>query len=43
MFSVFDENKSWYIEENINNYSNDPTKVKREDPEFSQSNVMHSE
>ncbi|KAA0715627.1 V Activated protein C cofactor Coagulation factor [Triplophysa tibetana] len=42
MFSVFDENKSWYFEENINNYTNDPTKVKREDPEFYQSNVMHT-
>ncbi|XP_057192120.1 coagulation factor V isoform X2 [Triplophysa rosa] len=42
MFSVFDENKSWYIDENINTYFSDPTKVKREDPEFCKSNVMHT-
>lgn len=42
MFSVFDENKSWYIDENINIYCSDLKKVKREDPEFYKSNVMHS-
>lgn len=42
MFSVFDENESWYIDENINTYCSDLKKVKREDPEFYKSNVMHS-
>jgi len=43
MFTVFDENKSWYHDENINTYCSDPKRVKRDDPEFYKSNVMHSE
>lgn len=42
MFTVFDENKSWYLDDNIASYS-EPAKVKKEDPEFYKSNVMHSE
>ncbi|XP_043105316.1 coagulation factor V [Puntigrus tetrazona] len=42
MFTVFDENKSWYHDENINTYCSDPKRVKREDPEFYKSNVMHT-
>uniref|UniRef100_A0A3Q4HR08 Coagulation factor V n=1 Tax=Neolamprologus brichardi TaxID=32507 RepID=A0A3Q4HR08_NEOBR len=42
MFAVFDENKSWYLEDNIHQYCNQ-SKVNREDPEFYKSNIMHSE
>uniref|UniRef100_A0A8C8HDF9 ferroxidase n=1 Tax=Oncorhynchus tshawytscha TaxID=74940 RepID=A0A8C8HDF9_ONCTS len=41
MFTVFDENKSWYLDDNIVSYS-EPAKVKKEDPEFYKSNVMHT-
>ncbi|KAM9486470.1 coagulation factor V isoform 2-T2 [Clarias gariepinus] len=42
MFAVFDENKSWYISENILTYCGDPKNVKIDDPEFYKSNVMHT-
>ncbi|KAG9349604.1 hypothetical protein JZ751_028052 [Albula glossodonta] len=42
VLSVFDENKSWYIDKNINTFCGDPSKVNKEDPEFYNSNVMHS-
>uniref|UniRef100_UPI00398EE7CA coagulation factor V n=1 Tax=Pristiophorus japonicus TaxID=55135 RepID=UPI00398EE7CA len=41
-FSLFDENKSWYIRENIENYCEDPLRVNPNDPEFYDSNLMHS-
>lgn len=43
MFAVFDENKSWYLEDNIKEYCSNPATVKRDDPKFYNSNVMHSE
>ncbi|XP_054670680.1 coagulation factor V isoform X1 [Grus americana] len=42
MFAVFDENKSWYIEDNIKDYCSNPASVKRDDPKFYNSNVMHT-
>ncbi|XP_042644637.1 coagulation factor V isoform X1 [Tyto alba] len=42
MFAVFDENKSWYIEDNIKNYCSNPASVKRDDPKFYNSNIMHT-
>ncbi|KAI5621196.1 coagulation factor V precursor, partial [Silurus asotus] len=42
MFAVFDENKSWYINENILTYCGEPKNVKPDDPEFYDSNVMHT-
>ncbi len=42
LFTVFDENRSWYFEENIKKNSEDPTKIDRNDPDFYNSNVMHS-
>lgn len=42
LFTVFDENRSWYFEENIKQNSEDPTKIDRNDPDFYNSNVMHS-
>ncbi|KAM4557980.1 coagulation factor V isoform 2-T2 [Odontesthes bonariensis] len=41
MFAVFDENKSWYLNDNIRQYS-DRSKVNKADPEFYKSNVMHT-
>jgi len=41
MFAVFDENKSWYLEDNIQQFS-DRSKVNKADPDFYKSNVMHS-
>lgn len=43
MFAVFDENKSWYLNENIITYCGEPKNVKPDDLEFYKSNVMHSE
>ncbi|XP_034522596.1 coagulation factor V [Ailuropoda melanoleuca] len=40
VFAVFDENKSWYIEDNINKFCENPDKVKRDDPKFYESNIM---
>ncbi|XP_078403289.1 venom prothrombin activator pseutarin-C non-catalytic subunit [Cetorhinus maximus] len=41
-FSIFDENKSWYINDNIEKYCEDPSRVNPSDPEFYDSNLMHS-
>uniref|UniRef100_A0A669BB47 ferroxidase n=1 Tax=Oreochromis niloticus TaxID=8128 RepID=A0A669BB47_ORENI len=41
MFAVFDENKSWYLEDNIRQYC-ERSKVNREDPEFYKSNIKHT-
>lgn len=43
LFTVFDENQSWFFEENIKRNSEDPAKIKLNDPQFYDSNVMHSE
>ncbi|XP_057584109.1 coagulation factor V [Hippopotamus amphibius kiboko] len=40
VFAVFDENKSWYIEDNIYKFCESPEKVKRDDPKFYESNIM---
>ncbi|XP_072573145.1 coagulation factor VIII [Paramormyrops kingsleyae] len=42
MFTVFDENQSWYIDENIQKYVEDPSKVDPTDPNFYRSNVMYN-
>ncbi|XP_060090604.1 coagulation factor V [Heteronotia binoei] len=42
VFAVFDENKSWYLEDNIKQYCSNPSTVKRDDPKFYKSNVMHT-
>ncbi|KAM5274878.1 ceruloplasmin-like isoform 1-T1 [Hipposideros larvatus] len=41
-FMIFDENESWYYEENINTYSLNPNQVDRNDSEFQISNFMHA-
>ncbi|XP_033125758.1 hephaestin-like protein [Anneissia japonica] len=41
LFTVMDENKSWYLEENINTYCFKPEEVDVEDGDFEESNLMH--
>uniref|UniRef100_A0A3Q2PTM2 ferroxidase n=1 Tax=Fundulus heteroclitus TaxID=8078 RepID=A0A3Q2PTM2_FUNHE len=41
MFSVVDENLSWYLEENIQRCI-DPDGVSMDDPDFEESNLMHA-
>ncbi|KAH0624064.1 hypothetical protein JD844_007393 [Phrynosoma platyrhinos] len=42
LFMVFDENESWYLDENIKTYSANPEDVNKEDEEFIESNKMHA-
>lgn len=42
MFSVVDENLSWYLEDNIKKCL-DPEGVTVDDPDFEESNLMHGE
>uniref|UniRef100_A0A3B4EIB4 ferroxidase n=1 Tax=Pygocentrus nattereri TaxID=42514 RepID=A0A3B4EIB4_PYGNA len=42
MFSVVDENLSWYLEENIQTFCSDPTGVDPNDPDFQRSNKMNA-
>uniref|UniRef100_A0A8C5PA31 ferroxidase n=1 Tax=Leptobrachium leishanense TaxID=445787 RepID=A0A8C5PA31_9ANUR len=42
MFSVVDENLSWYLDENIKTFCSDPSSVDKEDEDFQESNKMHS-
>ncbi|KAM9348630.1 ferroxidase HEPHL1 [Symphorus nematophorus] len=41
MFTVVDENMSWYVEDNIQSCP-DPTRVDPDDPDFVESNLMHA-
>ena len=43
MFSVVDENLSWYLDENIASFCTDPGLVDKEDEEFQESNKMHGQ
>uniref|UniRef100_A0A8B9PR20 Ceruloplasmin n=1 Tax=Apteryx owenii TaxID=8824 RepID=A0A8B9PR20_APTOW len=42
MFSVVDENLSWYLDENIASFCTDPGSVGKDDEEFQESNKMHA-
>ncbi|XP_054838240.1 ceruloplasmin isoform X2 [Eublepharis macularius] len=42
MFTVMDENFSWYLDENIQTYCSEPDKVDKENEDFQESNKMHS-
>ncbi|NXF75846.1 FA8 factor, partial [Sclerurus mexicanus] len=42
LFSIFDENLSWYLEENIQRFCSDPAHVDTQEPQFYASNVMHT-
>lgn len=43
MFSIVDENVSWYLDENINTFCLEPDTVDKEDEGFQTSNRMHGE
>ncbi|XP_062868994.1 ceruloplasmin isoform X2 [Trichomycterus rosablanca] len=42
LFMVFDENKSWYLDDNIKTHVNNPPSNLKEDDEFIESNKMHA-
>ncbi|XP_012890847.1 PREDICTED: coagulation factor VIII isoform X1 [Dipodomys ordii] len=42
LFSVFDENQSWYLTENMQHFLSNTAAVQPKDPEFQASNIMHS-
>ncbi|NWS83740.1 HPHL1 protein, partial [Toxostoma redivivum] len=42
LFSIFDENDSWYLNKNIEAFTGDPSKVDEKDPDFMESNKMHA-
>ncbi|XP_061862790.1 coagulation factor VIII isoform X3 [Colius striatus] len=42
LFAVFDENRSWYLQENIRRFCSDPARVDPQEPQFYASNVMHT-
>ncbi|XP_041120350.1 ceruloplasmin-like [Polyodon spathula] len=42
LFLVFDENESWYLDENIKTYVLNPQKVIKDDDDFIESNKMHA-
>lgn len=42
MFSVTDENLSWYLEDNVQTFCSDPAGVDLEDEDFKESNLMHA-
>jgi manganese oxidase len=42
MFNLFDENRSQYLTYNIEHFTGDPQGVDTEDPDFQESNLMHS-
>lgn len=41
MFTLVDENQSWYLDENIRHFCTEPDSVDKEDPVFQRSNKMH--
>ncbi len=43
LFNVFDENQSWYLDDNIQKYAMTPNDVDLGDEEFEESNLMHGE
>ena len=42
MFTVFDENESFLLDENIQTYAGDPSSVDSADEDFIESNLMYS-
>lgn len=41
LFTIFDENDSWYLNKNIETFTGDPSKVDENDADFKESNKMH--
>ncbi|ELK27895.1 Hephaestin-like protein 1 [Myotis davidii] len=42
MFTLVDENQSWYLDENIRHFCTEPDSVDKEDAVFQRSNKMHA-
>jgi hephaestin len=42
LFKIFDENNSWYLDQNIRTYAGQPGRVKTDDEELEESNLMHT-
>uniref|UniRef100_G1M2N6 ferroxidase n=1 Tax=Ailuropoda melanoleuca TaxID=9646 RepID=G1M2N6_AILME len=42
MFTLVDENQSWYLDENIKHFCTDPDSVDKKDAVFQRSNKMHA-
>ncbi|XP_007936288.1 ferroxidase HEPHL1 [Orycteropus afer afer] len=42
MFTLVDENQSWYLDENIRHFCTDPDSVDKQDAVFQRSNKMHA-
>ncbi|XP_045141432.1 coagulation factor VIII [Echinops telfairi] len=42
LFSVFDENRSWYLTENMQRFLSNASGVQPQDPQFQASNLMYS-
>ncbi|NWW65322.1 HPHL1 protein, partial [Ifrita kowaldi] len=42
LFSIFDENDSWYLNKNIEAFTGDPSKVDETNADFMESNKMHA-
>ncbi|NWX11861.1 HPHL1 protein, partial [Aegotheles bennettii] len=42
LFSIFDENDSWYLNKNIETFTGDPSKVDENNEDFKESNKMHA-
>jgi hephaestin len=42
LFTVFDENRSPYLDLNVRTFTGDSSRVDKEDEEFHESNLMHS-
>ena len=42
LFTVLDENESWLLQKNIDEFCSDPLGVKTEDEDFQESNKMHA-
>ncbi|XP_073936846.1 ferroxidase HEPHL1 isoform X4 [Castor canadensis] len=42
MFTLVDENQSWYLDENIRHFCTDPDSVDKDDAVFQRSNKMHA-
>ena len=42
LFTVLDENDSWLLDKNINEFCSNPNGVKKDDEDFQESNKMHA-
>ena len=42
LFNVVDENKSWYLDENLKSSGIEAKKINKEDEDFKESNLLHA-